>query len=276
MFFFPLEQLCSLEEDELKQIINIRNIEIDGNKTLEENIFDWQIHKLTMKRWCNNFDNLYSYYKGSGYQDINEYLRKNNRNLPSNIYPLIGGKNLNVQILYCIYQLDKYISRDGLFGDSDTFFYRGIKPAELIVVKNCLKTSNIASRKIKKNEKCFISGIYDNAFISASKKIDKAANFVTHPEFNCCILRFRIPTDIKYLDKDYEEYGDFKDIEGESEIIIQRNIWFSDFKYYDLYKNIYIIDCEIELRGKNIDSFYNHNSFLDHIKNKNYYNNIDL
>jgi hypothetical protein len=260
--FYPLEQLYLFDKKDLKKLIETRKIKISNYEKYKiiEKIFQWQIeYRIRNNNYeCKNIEDVYKYYKGSGYLDINNFLRE--KIIPNNIYPLIAGKY--IQKLNFIFKLDNYISEYGNNGDNSFYVYRGITPPELIVLERCLKLNK---KKVNKEGLAFNYPFVDRAFVSASKNIEVAAGFVERNECNCCVLKFRLPKNIKYLDIDYDS--------DEKEVIIQRNVSFTEFKTFTLYKNkVMIIECKIQLLPSDIDSFYNDTKIFERIKKQKYYN----
>lgn len=255
--FYALEQLCCIESEDLLKLCKKRNIKVDDDKPLEQKILDWQIEMKTKKWSCKTFQETYYYYKGSGYGDLNRFLR--NTSLPFNFYPLIAGDNTH--ILHCIYQLDNFIEKDGIYGDYNKYVYRGITPPELIILKRSMKKNN--DKKVKTGKEIYFESLLmGNGFVSTSKNIKTALTIVKNQndEYNCCILKFKIPKEIKFLDIDTES--------DEAEIIIQRNIIFKQFNKlgYDKIQNMYVIECQIYPFDPDIKRFYKDNSILDKLK----------
>lgn len=252
--FYPLEQLCFFSYDELLKFCKEKNIKINPDKPLEINIFDWQIEKFVSKsKKCENMEKAYNFYKGDGFKEVNDLLRRKDIDLPYNFYPLIAFNcnDYNGSTLNCIYQLDNYIEKCGKFGDDETFVYRGLTPPQLVVVKRSIKNDMVIR---KSGEIYFRESLPDKAFISASKSIDVASGIVeSHTigdkKYNCCILKFRIPEKIKFLDKDFDS--------EEQEILLQRGILFYNFKELGKDNNdIYVIECEIKSFYDDLDNFY--------------------
>lgn len=252
--FYPLEQLCFFTYDNLIKLCEDRKIEIDINKPLEINILDYQINKIVFgSKRCETLEDAYEYYVGAGFVDMNTFLRRNDISLPYNFYPLIAGDSnkgssvgKNVSILNCIYRLDNYIEKYGEFGDDETFVYRGLTPPELVVVEHSLEND----KKIRKHgEIYFREGLSGKAFTSSSKSIKEASRFVCKEGYDCCLLKFKIPSDIKFLDK--SKYT------TEEEYIIQRDIIFLNFEKIGKDENdVYIIECRIKPVPTKLEEFY--------------------
>lgn len=233
--FYPIEQLCQFSESQLKKIIEERNI----IGTSEHDVMLWQIKKnIDSESQCKTFAQTFEYYASSGFGDINRFLREIG-GLPDNfLYALIGGHVKNIKLLYCIYQLDNIIKEPNTYGDNKTIYYRGIKKPTLIVIEKAMKNDKEVHDKL--NEESFMIQLNEPGFSSITTDINVAKKFVETDEgYNCCILRFTLPANIKCVDKTKEN-------QSEQESIIERNIIYSNFTKHDKIDGVHVIDCRIQ------------------------------
>jgi hypothetical protein len=200
---------------------------------------------------------------------VNEVLR-DLKGLPDNnfIMRLLGGNPYIMCKYLCISHLDDMCKTHSEQGEKEIepglFVYHGITKPSLLFIEKCIgkrKDNEFLSEKCT-NNKNFQNELIDYGYIHASRDIQVAMNFSGD---NCCVLKFRIPKDLKYLVCD--------DIENQSkisvgdpdmkEIFIQRNVVFSNFMYirfdYCRFKKdrkIAKIQCDIKPYPVSISNFF--------------------
>jgi hypothetical protein len=250
--FYPMEQLCNLSDEELYQLLVDREIE----EMSEEGLIKYQVSKtINPESQCKTFEDTYSFYSATGHKDINDFIRGISKDLPENFfYPLVGGNRSNIRLLYCIHQMDNMIKNSNKFGDGKTIYYKGIRPPTLIVIESSMKDK----KTVKDGDIDFQLLLNDVGFGSVTTDINIAKNFVKG--YNCCILMFSIPENIRIVDKTTETH--------EQETILERNIIYSSFVKRKTIEDTFVIECSIRkfsyplldiYNGKNnkIVEFYN-------------------
>jgi hypothetical protein len=242
--FYPMEQLVQFSDNELYQLLVDRKIE----EMSEEALIKYQVSKIIDgESECKTFEKTYDFYSSTGYQDINVYIREKTKGLPENFfYPLVGGNRKNIRLLYCIYQLDSFIKLSNKFGDGKTIYYRGITPPTLIVLQSCMENN----KNVKDGKLDFELSLNDIGFSSITTDINIAKNFTK--DYNCCILMFTIPKNIRY--------GDYSSKTHEKELILERNILYSEFEKKMKFDGIFIIECSIRKIPYRLLDIYNGNT----------------
>lgn len=245
-YIFPYEYLQTLNSDYLDIILKNRNLPKSGTKKKKIlRILRYGIRELS--KFCEDED-LHIHTTNDR---ITNYLK--NVDLP-----IDGTENQLLRLVYgchrvdiskqliCVNKLDSYIINSPRTLDKDVYVYRSISEPQLIYIDKCVKHNNVIKKCQGRND-AFLAALNTKHYSSTSLDIEASSDYTRN---NCCILRFKIPNNIDYLDTSLL-IGDGRFDDDElSEVLLQRNITYYDFKYIGKYtcdngEKKMVIDCKI-------------------------------
>lgn len=246
-YIYPYEHLKSLSIKDLNTLLRKRSLENQGTK--EDKILRIQKYHISrLTPICQ--DEISHIFHVHTSERVTEYLKSIRLPITGDEEQLIrllcGYESPNTGKLVCVNLLDKKIKESPKTLSLNTYVYRAIGDPSLIYIQNCIKRDNVRKR-CKEREGVFLPALFTYNYSSTSLDISTAATFTQN---NCCILKFKIPRSVDYLDTTKLTTTDgFEKIDELSEILLQRNIGYSNFKhigyYNDTFKKKMIIVCEI-------------------------------
>lgn len=242
-YIYPYEYLKTLSAKDLNILLRKRSLEIQGTK--EDKILRIQRYHIARLTPICQDETTHIFHVHTTYK-LTDYLK--DIKLPATgdeeqlIKLLCGIESLNTGKIVCTNLLDRKIKESPKTLDLDTYVYRGIGDPALIYIQDCIDDRKVKSR-CKSTDGVFLPALNTRNYSSTSLKISKASTFT---QSNCCILKFKIPENVDYLDTTKLSRKDgFEKIDRLYEVLLQRNISYYEFKHIGEYKEKIVIECEI-------------------------------
>lgn len=248
-YIFPYEYLKTLDIHHLDIILKHRGLDIirESKDDKIDKILNYHISNLS--EYCSD-EYSHIIHIHTTETTVTEYLK-------DIILPIDNGSDQLKKLicgfdktpprfyrhLVCISELDEAIRDAPKTLNEDTYLYRGVSEPSLVYIQRCIDANEIVKKECMSNNRNFFKHTLTTLhYSSTSKEIAIAKSYVKN---NCCVLRFKVPNNVDYLDTTILSEEDGYSDSDLVEVLLQRNLVYLNFKYNEIVNGKIIIDCKI-------------------------------